>query len=125
VGNLAHLSWGTLLLDEYICVDGVSEEVEQAILEHCLQHPKHGLFRVSQERMLRGWLYKSKLPIAAVDVLRYDAPSLIEAHHFSIHTILSDSEREPCGRPDKHPTELSSKSRILTAAPPRFGGSKD
>jgi len=32
----------------------VSEEVEQAILDHCLQHPTHGPLRVSQELMLRG-----------------------------------------------------------------------
>ena len=32
----------------------VGEEIEQAILEHCLDHPSHGALRVSHELMLKG-----------------------------------------------------------------------
>ncbi len=32
----------------------VAPEVEQAILEHCLDHPSHGALRVAQELMLKG-----------------------------------------------------------------------
>jgi transposase InsO family protein len=32
----------------------VSAEVEQAILDHCLDHPSHGALRVAQELMLKG-----------------------------------------------------------------------
>ena len=32
----------------------VSEEIEQAILEHCLDHPTHGCTRVAQELALKG-----------------------------------------------------------------------
>ena len=32
----------------------VSEEIETAILDHCLKHPTHGPVRVSQELALQG-----------------------------------------------------------------------
>ena len=32
----------------------VSQEVEEAILEHCLDHPSHGALRVAQELSLKG-----------------------------------------------------------------------
>lgn len=32
----------------------VAPEVEQAILDHCLDHPSHGALRVAQELMLKG-----------------------------------------------------------------------
>ena len=32
----------------------VSAEIEQAILDHCLDHPSHGALRVAQEPMLKG-----------------------------------------------------------------------
>jgi hypothetical protein len=32
----------------------VSQEIEQAILDHALNHPSHGCLRVSQELMLQG-----------------------------------------------------------------------
>ena len=32
----------------------VAPEVEQTILDHCLDHPSHGALRVAQELMLKG-----------------------------------------------------------------------
>ena len=32
----------------------VAPEIEQALLEHCLEHPSHGALRVAQELMLKG-----------------------------------------------------------------------
>jgi transposase InsO family protein len=32
----------------------IAPEVEQAILDHCLEHPSHGALRVAQELMLKG-----------------------------------------------------------------------
>ena len=32
----------------------MAPEIEQAILDHCLDHPSHGALRVAQELMLKG-----------------------------------------------------------------------
>ena len=51
-------------------------------------------------------LYTSKMPVTAVQILNHHVLPFFEEQGVKIRTILSDNEREYCGRPDKHPYEL-------------------
>jgi len=53
-----------------------------------------------------GRLYTTKLPVTAVHVLNEDVLPFFEKHDCRIETVLSDNEREFCGRPNQHPYEL-------------------
>ena len=57
-------------------------------------------------RFAFGRLYNSKLPLTAVHVLNNDVLPHFEQHGVRIETLLSDNDREYCGRPDQHPFEL-------------------
>ncbi len=51
-------------------------------------------------------LYTSKMPLTAVHLLNNDILPFFEENMVPIQTVLSDNDREFCGRPDKHPYEL-------------------
>ena len=51
-------------------------------------------------------LYTTKQPITAVHALNEDVLPFFEQHRMRIETVLSDTGREFCGRPDRHPYEL-------------------
>lgn len=53
-----------------------------------------------------GRLYTNKLPVTAVHVLNNDVLPFFETHGVKVKTILSDNDREFCGRPDRHSYEL-------------------
>ena len=51
-------------------------------------------------------LYTNKLPLTAVQLLNNHVLPTFEKHGASVQAILSESGREFCGRPDRHPYEL-------------------
>ena len=53
-----------------------------------------------------GRLYPNKMPVTAVHLMNNDVLPSFEAQGARIDTVLSDNEREFCGRPDRHPYEL-------------------
>lgn len=53
-----------------------------------------------------GRLYPTKLPVAAVHIMNNHVLRTFDAHQARISTVLSDTGREFCGRPDRHPYEL-------------------
>ena len=60
-----------------------------------------------RRRYAFGRLYTSKLPVTAVHMLNESVLPLFEEHDTPVVTVLSDNGREFCGRPDRHPCELS------------------
>jgi transposase InsO family protein len=53
-----------------------------------------------------GRLYTSKLLVTAGHVFNEDVFPFFEPQKVRVETILSDNDREFCGRPERHPYEL-------------------
>jgi hypothetical protein len=51
-------------------------------------------------------LYPNKEPLTDVQIINNNVLSIFEKHHIAIYTVLSDKNREFCGKPDSHPYEL-------------------
>ena len=103
----AHCTGDLLAVDTFFVghLKGVGKVYQQSAIDCC---SRYGC----------GRFYTNKMPVTAVYLLNTDVLPTFEADGIAVKTALSDKGREFCGRPDRHPYEISCSSRASNTAKP-------